>query len=719
MHYVPVFIGTLLLVSVAGLAQTPDSVKVNLRETVVVGSQTQDAGIRSSQPVVVVGKAELREHFSGNFVQNLSSVPGVQSMDIGSGFSKPMIRGMAFNRIAVVADGIRQEGQQWGVDHGLEMDAFDIEQVHIIKGPASLLFGSDAMGGVIETVRLPAPQKDMVFGEVNGLAKSNNRTLATSGMAGLKRGKWYGKMRFSMQDFADYAIPADTVVYLTQRLPVEHRRLKNSAGFERNGSLFARYAAKDYSVTLSATDAFQKVGFFPGAHGVPDASRVHHDGDYRNIEPPYSMVNHLKVAAQLTHRSDRLLIEGTVGYQNNHREEWSLFHTHYAAQQKPEKDPDKELMFVLQTVSSNVKAIFSPSARWTHVAGADFQHQYNRIDGYAFLLPNYRRTAGGLFLHTTYQPRQSVTWSVGIRYDIGKIAVTPYSDPYLSLYLRGQGYTEEQMAVYQWRSYGIRRQFDDVSYAAGVVWYPLEQHVFKAHIGRSFRLPAANELAANGVHHGTFQHEQGDPSLTSEKGWQLDLFYRFTHRQVTVSVSPFASLYDNYIFLRPTGEWSLLPDAGQIYRYTGTKALFMGGEASVEILLGRYFSYYLSGEYVYTSNRMEQTAMYFSPPASMRHVLKCTFTPVVVAAEWQGVAAQNHVAKNEERTPGVNLLHGSLSSVIPFEKYSIEATFTVKNIFNKPYFNHLSFYRKLEIPEPGRSFLLSFKLSFIHLLKNK
>ena len=105
----------------------------------------------------------------------------------------------------------------------------------------------------------------------------------------------------------------------------------------------------------------------------------------------------------------------------------------------------------------------------------------------------------------------------------------------------------------------------------------------KANVGRSFRLPGANELAANGVHHGTFRHEQGDANLKSEQGWQMDASYNLRYNGFSISVSPFVSWFSNYIFLRPTGEWSVLPHAGQIYRYTGAEVLFAGTEATIDI----------------------------------------------------------------------------------------------------------------------------------------
>lgn len=136
----------------------------------------------------------------------MENIPGVQAMDIGSGFSKPMIRGMGFNRVAVLENGIKQEGQQWGADHGLELDAFNVDAVNVMKGPASLLYGSDAMGGVIDIAPVQVPAENMLFGDVTLLGKSVNGTIGASLMLGIKRNAWYTRLRYSEQRFGDYRI---------------------------------------------------------------------------------------------------------------------------------------------------------------------------------------------------------------------------------------------------------------------------------------------------------------------------------------------------------------------------------------------------------------------------------------------------------------------------------------------------------------------------------
>ena len=699
-------------------AQKSDSIKsLLLPDVVVTESYQQRQAKKSALAVDVVDQDFLRKHFTGNFMQAMENIPGVQTMDIGSGFSKPMIRGMGFNRIAVLENGIKQEGQQWGADHGLELDAFNIGTVNVLKGPSSLLYGSDAMGGVIDITSPPVPSVDMLFGDVTLLGKSVNGTLGGSFMLGIKKSFWYAQVRYSEQHFGDYRIPTDTIVYLTQKMPVYGRKLKNTAGIERNIGFFAQYQRQRYKANYSVSNVYQKTGFFPGAHGIPDVSRVEDDGDSRNMELPYSKVNHLKVTTLQQYAWEKLVLSGDFGFQNNHREEWSVFHTHYGSQPVPEKDPDKELAFNLNTLSTSVKVRFIGSSSWEHALGWDGQHQRNDISGYSFLLPEYYRSTTGLLWLTTYKPNNVISVSGGMRYDYGYIHISSHEDAYLADYLRKQGYDEEQVEHYKWNSHAVKKKFGDYSFSLGLVWTPSERHMVKANVGRSFRLPGANELAANGVHHGTFRHEQGDTNLKSEQGWQMDASYNLRYNGFSISVSPFVSWFSNYIFLRPTGEWSVLPHAGQIKRYTGAEALFAGTEATIDIHFLRSFNYRISGEYVYTYNCDEHIPLSFSPPFSMRNTLTWQRKQVMLYAEWQSIARQNRVDRNEDRTPGANLFHLGGSLNIPIRgNQAIEITLTARNIFNTRYYNHLSFYRKVEIPEPGRNFQLLIKIPFKKLL---
>ena len=182
-------------------------------------------------------------------------------------------------------------------------------------------------------------------------------------------------------------------------------------------------------------------------------------------------------------------------------------------------------------------------------------------------------------------------------------------------------------------------------------------------------------------------------------------------------MSPFASWLDNYIYLQPTGEWSVLPHAGQVYRYTGARAVFLGGETSVSIDILHSLNYRFSGEYVYTYNRDDHTALSFSPPASLRNTLTWHRKKYELYIEHQGIASQNRIARNEDRTSGANLLHLGGNLRLPIAGTEVEFSLTARNILNTKYYNHLSFYRKVEIPEPGRNLQLFIKIPLKRLLK--
>lgn len=708
----------LLSFSTLALAQEVDSVKsISLSEIVVSESFYRSRNSNSAIHIDILQDSLLRKNFTGNFVQSLSQIPGVHSMDIGSGFSKPMIRGMAFNRISVLENGVKQEGQQWGTDHGLEIDAFNVESVSIRKGPSALLYGSDAMGGTIEISQLAPKGKEHVFGEVSILGKSVNEALAGSLLLGIKKDSWFAKARYSQQNFGDYRVPTDSIVYLDYNIPIYGQKLKNTAGVEHNINLFGGYQHKQYKLTYTLSNVYQKTGFFPGSHGIPDIERVQDDGDSRNIDLPFSNVNHLKILTHQQYMFDKWILDWNLGYQNNHREEWSSFHSHYGSQQPPTTEPDKELEFDKDTYSSSIKVKYFHSNEWGFSLSWDIQSQNNDVYGYSFLLPNYDQFTTGTAFITNYRPSHALLFTGGLRFDYGKIDIYEFVDVHLEQYLTEQGYEQEIVNEYKYRSQNAKRQFGDWSASIGMTWSPNKKHLIQSNVGHSFRLPSANELTSNGIHHGAFRYERGDINLDSEKGWQLDASYLYESKNITVSISPFASWFSNYIFLKPTGIPSILPHSGQIYQYTGAEALFAGAEASISIDIFPFLKYQIDGSYVHTYNMDENRPLSFSPPAVLNNTITWHKKGYSTYVQLRSAAKQDRVSQTEEKTDGRNTLNMGAMADIKMGGINIELTLLAQNILDAKYYNHLSFYRKVEIPEAGRNFQLLIKIPFKNLLK--
>ena len=231
----------------------------------------------------------------GTFANSLEKLPGISTINTGVGISKPVIRGMSFNRIMVNDRGIKQEGQQWGADHGLEIDPFDVDRVEIIKGPASLIYGSDGMAGVINIAPAAFQQNNNIEGSLVSGYRSNNGMLSNSVYVDGNENNFIFRGRFTMQDFGDYRVPADRFTYAGFNLPIFDNRLKNTAGKERHFSMMAG-TKKDWGFSTLTVSKFNQVaGIFAGAVGIPNSYSLRHQGDFRNIDIPRQENEHLKV----------------------------------------------------------------------------------------------------------------------------------------------------------------------------------------------------------------------------------------------------------------------------------------------------------------------------------------------------------------------------------------------------------------------------------------
>lgn len=686
-------IWVVLLICLSSLtvcAQNIDLADTFQLEEIVVAGVRKPVTEVAVLPAVNIASEEINLHMGHSLMDALSHTEGVQAMDIGVGFSKPMIRGLGFQRVVVSDNGVKQEGQQWGADHGLEIDAFHVDGVVVIKGPASVLYGSDAMGGAIEILPPIIPYQDTLSGEILFQHQSVCSGLSGSAMLAIKHKRVYAQIRYTERHWGDYRVPADSFTYLSMRLPIPDRHLKNTAGMERSGNCLLTFRNKRYEGRLNISDNYQKTGFFSGAHGIPNNSNMQSDGDKWNIDLPYSLVNHLKLSSTNKWTSEKTQMMFVLAYQKNHREEWSKFHTHVIGQQAPAVDPDKELMLDLQTISAKLQFRYTPSDLWEHYAGISTSFQHNEIGGYSFLIPAYRREEYGAYYLVNYKPSDVWAFNASARYDISHIHTEAH----------GEDVGE------------VERDYNDYSLAVGTVFTPKDGHEWRASVGRAYRLPSANELTSNGVHHGAFRHELGDSTLVGEQGWQTDLSYSLRKKSVDLSISPFFSYYPHFISLHPTGQWSMLPDAGQIYQYVDAPATFLGGEARVKVKLVRDLHYEFSGEYVHTYDHDSHTATPFSPPATMRNTISWERKRWQAYAECQSVATQTRVCHNEDETPGYNLLNVGGKVEFPVSPGKISLHVNARNILNTYHLNHLNFYRKIDLPEAGVDIQSTIRFTF-------
>lgn len=679
----------------------PSSLELN--SVLIEESLTKAGQAQQTQPVNVVDADMMLRNANASFAKILEVVPGVSSINTGMGVSKPVIRGMGFNRVVVAENGIKQEGQQWGGDHGLEIDQFNVERVEVIKGPASIMYGSDGIGGVVN-IRPPAfPENNTVSSSALLTYRSVNDMVGASAMAGVNKNNNFFRIRLSAQDYADYRVPADNFIYNTFELDLINNRLKNTAGNERNFSATAGINKRWGYSTINYSYFLQKAGFFAGAHGIPRAWQLIDDGDVRNIDLPYQSVEHQKIISNTNIIIGHSWLEVDLGYQQNLRQEFSLPHAHGF---EPIADTDLEHQFLLRTYSANLRLHNDKSKRSSRVIGLSGNMQNNSIEGFSFLIPNFNTRNAGAFVYQQYALKDSVFVNAGIRYDYGNIRTERFIMP-----VYGPGST---IIGQTQRSPEVISDFGNISGSAGISFFPAETWNIKLNIGSSFRFPTAPELTANGVHHGSFRHEMGDSSITSERGYQMDLTVKHEKKDFLFSFTPFFNYFDQFIFLDPTNQFSLLPDAGLVYRFNQADALHTGAELFGDYHFAEQWHLSAVAQYVFALNLETGYAMPFTPPASGRVELeyeiktKTKFLPeFMIGSNVQWALAQNRVARNEPATAGFTLLN--ITSLFNFKlgKHVLKLAFAVQNIFNAKYYAHLNRYRLLNLPEPGRNYMLT------------
>lgn len=687
------------------------------RELAAVRVTADYKAMRQKQAAVLrtLEVKELKACAAPSLAQTLEAMPGMHAMSIGRGASKPMIRGMGLNRIAVVDRGIKQEGQQWGSDHALEIDQKAVRRVNVYKGAMSLRYGGDAMGGVVAiNEHSPLPAQGLhadgeAWGESNGWLAGG--TLGVSWLGE----KFFIEGRGTYAASGDYRVPTDTINYLSFLIPLYDRYLKNTATKESAATITAGMQM-DKLGTFSFTGSFvaQRMGLFPGSHGVPSIARVLPDGNRRDIGMPSASVDHWK--GIINYVSPHLVgcwrVFVDLGYQRNLRAEYSPFHTHYVTQPEPVNNPNLELSFDLTTVSGQLRTEWRPHAGVQLCFGTDGQWQRHDYDGYGFLLPSYRRATGGAYAMGSWQCAARWRLEGGVRFDVGYFDIDASYDAYLAEYLRrGGAMGKDEVAQYAQRAPALRRLLYDASWSVGALYDASGVHSVKMYLGQSFRLPGVNELASNGMHHGAFRHEQGDADLKSEKGIQLDVEYRYRGENVEVAVSPFGAYYFSYIFLEPTGRWSVLPHAGQLYRYRTARSAMGGGEAEVQWRFGEHYRVEANVAALWQRNLTDGYPLPFCPPAKFQgegeyrvHGIPNRLGALYLLVHPSYTLAQLETARNESPTQGYALLDATLRYEVEVEHWHFNVSFQCNNIFNKKYFNHLSFYRTLNIPEVGRSF---------------
>lgn len=662
-----------------------------------------------------LSKEEL-EHFSGKSIgEALKRVPGVSALQTGPAIFKPVIDGLHSQRILILNNGIRQEGQQWGVEHAPEIDPFIASEIRVVKGSETVRYGSDAIGGVIIVDTPPMHQAQKFGGELNTGLFSNNRMGVFSGLleGGFKKFEHISwRVQSSVKKGGDYAAPG----YVLSNTGVEELNFSGALGWKED----------DRGAEFYVSSFNTEIGILRAAH---TGSLQDFDNAVRNQKPWYArdftytlLAPRQKINHQLLKVSAFKKISGIgklnllYGGQLNQRKEYDIRRA--GRTDKPALSLD---------LFSNVLDVFLDHqfAGMEGSVGINGTYKDNaNVPGTGIrpLIPNYKQFNGGFFLVEKFRKNK---WLLegGVRFDHQYLQVLTF--------INNQDLVKPTFT------------FNYVSGSFGASLYLNEFSRITSHIGVSARPPHVSELYSEGLHHGTAAIERG---LMNKNGFQTDQSlirnersvkftngFQLIQKTFSLEVSAHVNHIANYVFLKPMGTALTIRGYFPVFDYAQTEAILTGIDGLIHWDASSHIEYSGTFAYLYAKDLTHNDVLTFIPPAQMEH-----------AVTWHGFTKKKHdffltvsvpIAFTQNRAPvtvypsevaayegsrvfdfapaphGYALLNTRLGIKFPLKKHTLSVAFEGENLLNtsyRVYMNRLRYFAD----EPGTNFMLRLKYDF-------
>jgi iron complex outermembrane receptor protein len=655
------------------------------QEGVTVTGVSSPTRLRQSpQPVAVMKRDELVRISSTNIINSIAHVPGVSTLTTGPAISKPFIRGLGYNRVVTINDGVRQEGQQWGDEHGIEIDDYSAQRVEVLKGPASMMYGSDALAGVINIQSQVTAPEGVIKGNVLGEYQTNNSLRGFyANAAGTKNGfsfNVYG----SYKGAQDYKNKYDGYVFNSK---FYNQNFGGMAGYSGDwGHSYLNYTSFNQHIGMVEGERDSATGQFIKALPGGDEA-IATDDDFKKVKPeiPFQHIRHDKITTDNSFNIGRSKLDLTVGFQHNQREEFG----------NPDDINTPDAFFDLKTINYAVKFNLPYKNNWRTSIGVTGMSQTNKNKASEVLIPDYTLLDGGAFVFTQYQ-KEKLTVSGGIRFD--------------GRHVNGKQMMDSTSVKFQ----GFSKDFSNISGSAGLSYLVSKGLTLKFNIARGFRAPSLAELASNGAHEGTNRYEIGDNNLKSETSLQVDGGFEINTEHITLGTSVFYNHISHFIFYEKVrnnmgGDSILVDNGGQqlnVFRFSGQNATLYGFEFNMDIhphpLDWLHFENIVSYTRAKFSNAIDGTRnVPFLPAAHYISELRGNFFPkgktvrnLYVSVESDYTFKQNNpfTGFNTETATGdywlVNAAVGT--DIVNKGKTIFSIHFTGMNLGDVAYQNHLS-----------------------------
>lgn len=671
-------------------SDAPYTLNVTLVETPIESEEiVVTAGFVKEQealpyPIATVMKKDVVSSGAVNLSQAIARTPGIYFSSFGNAVGKPVIRGLTNANVILLNGGIKQENFNFSSNHPFLVDEFTASRVEAIKGPASLQYGSDAVGGVIHVVRERPAQPNSLEGDV--VAHYNSNTigyLTTLGIRGSLENFFLG-VRGSLKSHEDFRDGNNAVVANTR---FNEQNATVNAGVRLPFGIFSlnyNYTKAKYGLQNQS-----QLALFQNQAALLEQGR-NNQVWYQNLDNSFISSNNTIFFGNHT-------LDIDLGYQMNRREGIGGA---FNAQQRQLVIPTFALM-QLNTFTANAKTNLSfENARLLFgINLASVRNDADETKPNNPLLDSEINDVG-VYAIADLRLTESLILTGGLRYDFRAMKSFP---------------TPTQTT----NQFRIDNTYNNLTGSVGITYNLTPSQFIKLNVARGFRSPTMPELTQNGIHGG--RYERGNPNLRAQLNHQIDFNYHLHTNWLTLDITPFYNLVSGYIYLVQTTEPAPIGQ-GRVFQHTQNDAALYGGEVALDIhpieWVGTHFSYSLVRADL-LGDPLGFKHPTFTPQDRITGELKFEqkslgfFKRPYLALEVMHFFEQNRTGQNETPTPAYTLFNARIGTSLAIGAQEIDFFINGNNLTNAAYIDHLSVTKPLNLNMIGRNIVFGVQAPFV------
>lgn len=698
----------------------PESTR--LQEVVLTENNTVSQNTVHEQRLTT---ATIEKYSDATLGDALKELPGVYALKTGTAIVKPVINGLHSSRVPVMANNVRLEDQQWGIEHAPNLDINTAGRISVIKGANALQYSGDAIGGIILVTPLNI-RKDTLFGKSVLTANSNGRgsSLATSLYRGNEKG-WAWNVNGTYKYMGDREAPG----YV----------LSNTGNREGNFAGDIKYTGNNYDVNASYSFYNATIGIAKATHIGSTADLVNAINNQQpsvtepftyNINNPKQEIQHHLAKMEYNNKlSNDASLNLKYAFQLNRRKEYDLRRGDY-------KDtPALDLTLITHSAQANWKKYLGDI---TVKSGVSFSLQNNDASpdtGVSPLIPNYTKTDAGAYGITSYRFSDNLSGEAGFRYDYSFVSASKY---YQKSRWNNLGYnsifdhfiTGEQGT--QWLT-NPEFTYHTISASLGIRKRLNDSFELLGNAGLAMRNPNPSELFSDGLHHSSGTIQLGDLSLDTEKAVKLSATLLKKGETFSLEATPFINSINNFIYPQPTATEATIRGSFPVYNYRQDNALLTGLDLNTNWNPVTGLQHNFGFAYVYGITTSDNEPLIDMPPLNITNTLRYTIRQwhsLFVEVRSEAVFTQNRYPDNNFYTdvpqdgelqqvltdvstppPGYHLLHLSSGLQLPMGKGLAAINLSVYNIFNTAYRDYLN-RQRFYTDDAGRNIQVQIKFSY-------